>query len=45
VIGIELAKEIVLTFLNATFSNAPRHRRRLEKIFAIEEKNMKEDNL
>ena len=43
VIGIELAKEIALTFLNATFTSAPRHRRRLEKIFAIENKNMKED--
>ena len=45
VIGIELAKEIVLTFLKAEFTNAPRHKRRLEKIFAIENKNMKEDIL
>lgn len=45
VIGIELAKEIALAFLNATFTNAPRHERRLEKIFAIENKNMKEDIL
>ena len=42
VIGIELAKEIVLTFLKATFSDAPRHKRRLEKIIAIEAKNMKD---
>jgi ribose 5-phosphate isomerase B len=42
VIGIELAKEITLTFLNATFSNVTRHKRRLEKILAIEDKNMKE---
>ena len=41
VIGIELAREIVFAFLNATFSNAPRHVRRLEKIIAIEDKNMK----
>ena len=41
VIGIELAKEIVFTFLKATFTNAPRHQRRLEKIFEIENKNMK----
>jgi len=41
VIGTELAKEIVMTFLKATFSNAPRHKRRLEKIIAIEDKNMK----
>lgn len=45
VIGIEVAKEIVFAFLTAAFSNAPRHKRRLEKIFAIENKNMKEDIL
>jgi ribose 5-phosphate isomerase B len=45
VIGIELAKDIVFTFLKATFSGLPRHERRLEKIFAIENKNMKEDIL
>ncbi len=45
VIGIELAKEIVFTFLKATFTNAPRHKRRLEKIFAIEDKNMKEETV
>jgi ribose 5-phosphate isomerase B len=42
VIGIELAKDIVSTFLKATFTNAPRHKRRLEKIFSIEDKNMKD---
>lgn len=41
VIGIEPAKEIVLTFLAAKFSNEPRHVRRLEKIKAIENRNMK----
>ncbi len=45
VIGIELALEIVSTFLKAQFTNAPRHRERLEKLFAIENKNMKEDIL
>jgi ribose 5-phosphate isomerase B len=45
VIGIELAKDIVFTFLNAAFSEAPRHKRRLEEIFAIENKTMKEDIL
>ena len=40
VIGIELAKEIVLTYLRAAFTNEPRHKRRLEKILAIENKNM-----
>ena len=42
VIGIELAKDIVFTFLNAIHSNELRHKRRLEKIIAIENKNMKE---
>ncbi len=41
VIGIELAREIIFTFLHATFSKEERHRRRLEKIEAIETKNMK----
>jgi ribose 5-phosphate isomerase B len=41
VIGVELAKEIVFTFLKANFSGEPRHQRRLEKIAAIEDKNMK----
>ncbi len=41
VIGIELAREIIFTFLNARFTNAPRHQRRLGKVFVIENKNMK----
>ena len=41
VIGIELAKEIVFSFLAATFSHEERHERRLNKIKAIEDKNMK----
>ena len=41
VIGIELAREIVLTFLVAKFSHAERHERRLNKVRAIENKNMK----
>lgn len=45
VIGIELAKDIVFTFLKARFTNAPRHERRLEKIFAIENQNMKRNAL
>ena len=45
VIGIELAKEIVFAFLRATFTGLPRHQKRLDKIFAIENKNMKEDIL
>ena len=43
VIGIELAIDIVFAFLNATFSNAPRHKLRLEKLFAIEDQTMKDD--
>ena len=36
VIGIELATELVKVFLNANFSGETRHRRRLEKVLAIE---------
>lgn len=36
VIGPELAKELALIFLDARFSGAPRHLRRLEKISEIE---------
>ena len=41
VIGTELAHEIVLAFLKATFSKEPRHKRRLDKISDIENRNMK----
>ncbi len=36
VIGNSLALELVTTFLMARFSNAPRHRRRLTKVQALE---------
>lgn len=36
VVGVELAKELVITFLTARFTEEDRHRRRLEKILAIE---------
>jgi len=36
VIGLELAREIVAAFLNARFSGAERHRRRLNKVLDIE---------
>jgi ribose 5-phosphate isomerase B len=36
IIGPSLAEELVHAFLHATFSNAERHRRRLEKVFAFE---------
>jgi ribose 5-phosphate isomerase B len=41
VIGIEPAKEIVLSFLAAKFSHAERHQRRLDKVNAIEKDNLK----
>ena len=36
VIGSELAFECSIAFLKATFSGEPRHRRRLDKVLAIE---------
>ncbi len=41
VIGIELAREIILAFLAAQFSHAERHQRRLDKIKDIESRNFK----
>ncbi len=38
VIGMELAKELVITFLKANFSGAERHKRRLKKINRIEKR-------
>jgi ribose 5-phosphate isomerase B len=38
VIGPSLAQELVKAFLNATFSNAERHRRRLEKVSGFEKR-------
>jgi ribose 5-phosphate isomerase B len=43
VVGPELAKEIVHTFLRASFSQAERHVRRLGKISDIEKEYMKQD--
>jgi len=42
VLGPELAKEIVRTWLSAVFSGAERHRRRLAKIGQIEKEWIKE---
>lgn len=39
VVGTELAKELVHAFVKATFTGEERHRRRLEKIRAIETRN------
>jgi len=41
IVGTELAKEIVRTFLSASFSGAERHVRRLGKVNAIEKEFMK----
>ena len=40
VIGIEPAVECSLAFLAAQFSGQPRHRRRLDKVLAIEAASM-----
>ncbi len=34
--GVELAKDLVVAFLNAHFTGEERHRRRLNKVAAIE---------
>jgi len=39
VVGEELAKELVKAFLSAEFSGEDRHRRRLEKVIALENFN------
>ena len=39
VTGFAAAQELVITFLNAKFSGAERHKRRLEKIRLLETKN------
>jgi RpiB/LacA/LacB family sugar-phosphate isomerase len=36
IIGIELARELVRTYLKAEFSNEERHKRRLAKVMSIE---------
>jgi ribose 5-phosphate isomerase B len=41
VVGSELAREIVLRFLEARFTDEPRHRRRLDKLLAVERDNLK----
>ena len=42
IVGFELARELVNIFLKAQFTNEPRHKRRVEKIREIENKNMKD---
>jgi RpiB/LacA/LacB family sugar-phosphate isomerase len=43
VIGVELARELVGNFLAAKFTGEERHRRRLEKIKALERRFGKSD--
>ena len=43
IIGIEVAKEVVAAFLEARFSNEERHRRRLQKVLAVEAEAVKRD--
>ena len=40
VIGIEVANEILASFLNAKFSGEERHVRRLNKVLAIEKRSL-----
>ncbi len=41
VVALELAKDLVTAFLNATFSGEERHRRRLDKVLDIEQRALK----
>ena len=41
VVGGELAREIVHRFLEARFTDEPRHRRRLDKLLAVEREYLK----
>lgn len=43
VIGISLAREIVDRFLEARFSGESRHRRRLDKLTAVERRYLRQD--
>ena len=43
VIGLELAMELAIAFLKARFSGEERHRRRLEKVLAIEQQALHGD--
>lgn len=42
VVGVALARELVETFLEARFSRAERHRRRIEKVRRLETRNWPE---
>ena len=40
VIGVELATELAIAFLNARFSGAERHHRRVKKVLSIEQRSL-----
>ena len=42
VIGIEVAKEVLTAFLNASFIPEPRYKRRLEKLLKLDERGIPE---
>jgi ribose 5-phosphate isomerase B len=44
IVGIEVAKELVTSFLGAAFTGAERHTRRLNKVLAIEAKYSKDQS-
>ncbi|MFO8011583.1 MAG: RpiB/LacA/LacB family sugar-phosphate isomerase [Dehalococcoidia bacterium] len=44
VIGLELARELVAAFLSASYSGQERHRRRLDKLLAIESQALQRKN-
>ncbi len=41
IVGIELAKDLAIAFLNARFTGEERHRRRLDKVAAIEQRALR----
>lgn len=41
IIGVELAKELVVSFLNARFTGEERHRRRMAKVTDIEQRALR----
>jgi len=43
IIGIELAKELAAAFLNARFTGEERHRRRMDKVAAMEQRALRGD--
>jgi ribose 5-phosphate isomerase B len=43
IVGLELATELVNYFLNARFSDSERHRRRRDKVLAIERRYLKDN--